>query len=184
MFKTKADRPQWQIVYDRLATMDIDDVVKDADLSELLPDAPEASIRSAFTRAVRQIEDDRKRTFARVRLVGYRMVAANEHEGLARGQHKKAKRSLRRAIRKTQSADRSLLNHEERRRVDAIEENLANQARMIRRLESQVERLDEGLKTARREQRTSAAAVSERLDSLSALLARHGITEEVGTSAT
>ena len=172
MFEVKGDRPQWQTIYERLSTMDIGETVKDTDLSALLPDAPEASIRAAFWRAVREMEDEHKRSFTRVRLTGYRMVQATEHERLARDQHKKAKRRMNAAMRKARSADRSLLDTEARRRIDAIEDHLGRQSEMIRRLEAQQE------KTAARVARTEkdSANLADRLDRLTDLLNRHGIT--------
>lgn len=178
MFETKGDKAQWVTVYEHLQTLSIDDVVKDADLAALLPDAAESSWRSAFYRAVRELERADKRTFDRVRLVGYRMVAAAEHERLARGQHRKAGRRLKAAWSKAHSADRTQLNADDRKRIDAVELNLSQQRDMIRRLESRVERLDEDLKGARREQRTDAAVLSDRVDRLADLLQRHGITED------
>jgi hypothetical protein len=151
--------------------MDIGDVIKDPDLLALLPDAPEASVRGAFWRAVREMEDEHKRSFTRVRLVGYRMVQATEHERLARDQHKKAKRRMTSALRKAHSADRSLMDAEARRRIDAIEDHLGRQREMIRRIEAQQE------KTAARVARTEkdSAALADRIDKLTDLLDRHGI---------
>lgn len=179
MFEVKGDRPQWQTVYERLSTMDIGDVIKDVDLFDLLPDAPEPSVRGAFWRAVREMEDERKRSFTRVRVTGYRMVEATEHERLARDQHKKAGRRMTSALRKAHSADRSLMDSEARRRIDAIEDHLGRQKEMIRRLEAQQE------KTAARVARTEkdSAELTDRLDRLSDLLDRHGITDAASGAA-
>ena len=174
MFETKGDRPQWSVIYDRLAVMEIGEVIKDEELFGLLPDAPEGSVRGAFWRAVQQIEDDLHRSFDRVRTVGYRMVDAPEHERLARLQHKKAKRRLKAAIRKARSADRSRLTPDERRRLDAIEDHLARQQEMIRRLDARVEKTEQ--RTARNEKDT--ARLADRLDALRDLLRRHGITDD------
>lgn len=171
MFDVKGDRPQWRTVYEYLATMQIGDVVKDTDLFALLPDAPEGSVRGAMWRAVKEMEDEHKRSFTRVRLVGYRMVEAAEHERLARAQHKKAKRRLSSAVRKAHSADRALLSQDQRHRIDAIEDHLGRQAEMIRRLEARQSKTDE--RVARTEK--DSAQLSDRLDELTALLQRHGI---------
>lgn len=178
MFDVKGDRPQWRTIYEHLAALHPGDVVKDAELRGLLPDAPEASVRSAFSRAVREAEAELSRSFCRVRLVGYRMVAANEHERLARGHHKRAKRQLRTAKRKASSADRSLLTREERARIDGVELNLARQIEMTARLESRVSRVEDELKAARRQQSSESAELSDRVDKLASLLERHGITEK------
>jgi len=177
MFKPKADRPQWQAIYDRLAHMSIGDVVTDEQLAALLPDAPEGSVRSAYARAVREIEDNDKRTFARVRKVGYRMVEAAEHEGLARRQHRSAKRRIASAGRKVRSADRSQLTPEQRRRFDAMEVHIKAQADMTRRLEARMERVEAAVKNTRREAKTDVAELSGRLDRLTELLTRHGIDQ-------
>lgn len=178
MFETKADRPQWAIIYDRLASMQIGETIKYDELTGLLPDATIETIRGAFYTAVRHIEDDMQRTFDNVRTVGYRMVDAPEHERLARSQHKKAKRRLKSAFRKARSADRSRLDPDQRRRLDAIEDHLGRQQDMIRRLDARVTAVETEVKSTKRQQKQDAAAVSERLDKLAALLERHGITDK------
>lgn len=183
MFAPKGTTAQWEVIYARLAEMSIGDEVKDAELFALLPDAPEASVRSAFHRAVRQVEDDMRRTFARIRNVGYTMVEASEHERLARRQHKFAKRRLKAATRKLHSADRALLSPEQRRRFDALEDHLARQAEMIRRLDERQARTEQEIKTLRRTTKADLAAVSEHATeaakaAVTELLARHGITGE------
>jgi hypothetical protein len=174
MFDIKGDRPQWQTIHERLSTMDIGDVIKDNELTALLPDAAATSISGAFWRAVREIETDKHRTFDRIRTIGYRMVNATEHAGLARRHHKKAKRQLRTAERKAHSADRSRLTREECQRIDAIELNLSRQREMTARLESKVHR-------EIRERKAGEAHLSERVDELAKLLARHGITDQTTT---
>jgi chromosome segregation ATPase len=174
MFKPRGDRPQWEIVYDRLVSMRVGEVIKDEELFGLLPDSPEGSVRGAFWRAVKQVEDDHRRTLDRVRTVGYRVVEAREHEGLARRQQKKARRRLKSAIRKAHSADRSKLTLEERKRLDAVEDHLNRQAEFIHRLETRVEKTE--ARTARTEKDT--AVLADRIDELKALLKRHGIDDE------
>jgi uncharacterized coiled-coil protein SlyX len=170
MFETKGDRAQWIVIYDHLATLQIDEIVKDETLFSLLPDAPEASVYGAFRRAMREMETGHQRTFDRVRTVGYRMVHPRETERLARGQQTKAKRRLKSAQDKAHSADRSMLDHAEKQRIDALELNLAQQRDMIRRL-------DRGLKVERLERKAETADLTERMDALAALLAKHGITD-------
>jgi hypothetical protein len=181
MFDVKGDRPQWQVVYEYLSAMRIGDVLKYSELFGLLPDASENTVRGAFYRAVKQCEDELRRTFANVRTIGYKMVDAPEHERLARGHHLKAKRQLRKSKRKVVSADRSRLTREERVRLDAMELNLAKQIEMTNRLSDKVTRIEEDLKAARRQQSSDSAELSERVDKLAALLAKHGIHEVATT---
>lgn len=168
MFEIKGDRPQWRVIYDRLAGMSVGETVADDELYALLPDAPEASVKGAFFRAVKETEDEMHRTFCRVRKTGYRMVEAKEHERLARDQHKRARRRLTAAVRKAHSADRSRLTHEERQRLDAIELHLAQQQDMTKRL-------DRAVKVERVERKAGEALTNERIDELVSLLAKHGI---------
>ncbi len=170
MFETKGDKAQWVVIYEYLATLGIDDVVKHEELAALLPDAPEGSVRSAFHRAVREMEISHSRTFDSVRSVGYRMVHPRETERLARGQQKKSQRRLKSAIDTAHSADRSMLSQHEKQRIDALELHLAQQRDMIRRL-------DRGLKVERLERKAQTADLTERMDQLQALLTKHGITE-------
>lgn len=183
MFEVIGDRPQWRTVYEYLAGMSIGDVVKHDELAGLLPDAPAGSVASALRRAVRECELELSRTFASVRGVGYKMCAAAEHERLARGHHRRAKRQLKSARRKAASADRSQLTREERARIDAIELNLSRQIEMTSRLESRVARVEDELKAARRQQSSESAELSERLDKLARLLERHGIGEKATVEA-
>jgi hypothetical protein len=178
LFETKGSQAQWRTVYDALVRMDIGNTITDEELVALLPDAAEGSVRSAFYRALQEMERERKRSFARVRGVGYRMVQPIEHADLARGQHRKAKRRLKSAHSKAHSADRSLLTQEERQRLDALEINLSRQRDMIARLNGRVEKLDASLKDARRDQKSDAAVLSDRVDRLAELLAKHGIGDK------
>lgn len=181
MFRTKGDVAQWKVLYGYLSLLKVGDQVKDEELIARLPDAAEGSWRSAFFRAVKELEREDKRTFARVRGVGYRMIEAREHEGEARKQHKRARRRLASAHAKVHSADRSRLTPEERQRMDAMELHLAQQQQLTKRLDARVDRLQEDLKEARREHKQDLASVSERVDKLAEQLARAGIAERAST---
>lgn len=174
MFEVKGDRPQWRTVYEKLCTMKIGDVIRDVDLYTLLPDAPEGSVRGAFWRAKQEMQQEHKRSFARVRRVGYRMVQPTEHERLALAQHKKAKRRLRAGWREAHSADRTLLSPEDRRRIDEIEDHLTRHRQMIKRLEVRQNQTDERVAQTEKD----SVHLSDRLDQLTALLQRHGITSD------
>ena len=172
-FKVKYGRPQWVIIYEQLSQMQVGDVLRDEELYGLIPEAPQASMRVAFFRAVRQMELDNHRTFDRVRLVGYRMVEAAEHEGLARRQHRKANRRMKAAVSKARSADRTRLAPEERRRIDAMEDHLARQLDMIKRLDGRVTKVEE--RTASTEK--GHVTLTDRLDRVEDMLRRHGMAE-------
>lgn len=183
MFDVKGAEAQWKTIFGYISSMEIGDEVKYDQLYALLPDAPEGSVKGAIYRAIRQAEEDLSRTLACIRGVGFRMVEAREHEALARGQHLRAKRRLRAARSKLHSADRSRLTPDERRRFDALEDHLARQASMIRRLDERQTRTEQEIKTLRRNTKADLALVSEQAaqaarSAVEELLARHGITGE------
>lgn len=170
MFTARSDRSQWKMIYDNLSQMEIGDVVTLKELLRMVPDAAPSSIRQAFYRAVKEMQATNSRTFEVVRGTGYRMVDANEHEKLARGKHKSAKKQLQKARSIAASADRSRLTPEERRRLDELEHHFARQADMLKRLD------DRQAKTEHRVALTEKdlAAVNDRVDELRSLLERHG----------
>ena len=171
LFQPKGAQAQWKIIFERLSTMDIGDQVTDDELIALLPDAAESSWRGATMRAIKECENELKRSFTRVRYVGYRMVHAREHEVLAAQQRTRARRRLTAGQRKAHAADRSMLTAEERRRIDAVEMNMAQQADMLKRL-------DKGLKVERQERKAETAQLAEDVASmktqLEELLTKHG----------
>lgn len=171
LFQPKGAQAQWKTIFERLSTMDIGQQVTDEELIALLPDAAEGSWRGATLRAIKECETELKRSFTRVRNVGYRMVHAREHEQLVTQQRTRARRRLTAGQRKAHAADRTLLSPEERRRMDALEMNMAQQADMLKRL-------DRGLKTERQERKAETAQLAEDVASmktqLEALLSKHG----------
>lgn len=171
MFETKGERPQWEIVYDRLAGMEIGEVISYEDLMKILGASSVAGVRTPFYKAVREIEDQKKRTFDVVKGVGYRMVETPEHEGLARRHHKKARRSLTRSVRKMHSADREKLSPEMRRAFDKIEDHLRWKLDVMNRRVSKVEDRQAVIEK-------DTATVSDKLDRMMDLLRRHGITDD------
>lgn len=179
LFTPKNGVAQWRTVYEHLITLNVEDIVTDETLSSLLPEASEGSVRPAFYRAVREMETERSRTFTRIRNVGYRMVEAREHEGLAHDQHKKARRRLKAAGRKLLSADRSRLTADEKARFTALEIHVSQQQDMLRRLSVKQAAMQQvQVKTS-----GDVAAISEQVERLTTLLERHGITSETKASA-
>lgn len=178
LFEPKNGVAQWRTVYEQLITMNVEDVITDETLTSLLSDAAEGSIKPAFHRAVREMETERSRSFIRVRNVGYRMVEAREHEGLAQDQHRKARRRLKAAGRKLISADRSRLTADEKARFTALEIHVSQQQDMLRRLSvKQTELQKVQVKTS-----GDVAELSGKVDRLTSLLNRHGIGVDAAVS--
>lgn len=170
-FEVKGDRAQWRVVYDRIRYMTIGDVVTDDELKAVLPETSWASIVSAMNRAIREVEQQLHRTLERVRLTGYVMVEAREHERLGRKHHKRAKRQITKARQKIASADESLLTPEERKRFRALEDHLRRHQSMIRRLDDKVEKLDQEQARTQKD----LLEKDDRLELIENILRRHGI---------
>lgn len=177
MFEIKGDQAEWRIIYAKALTLNVDDVLTYEDLNDLL-DREFLISRSPIYRAITELEKVDSRTLANVKGVGFRVAAANEHEGLARVHHKRSRRQLRKAVGKAASADRSALTPEERKRIDGLELSLRQHSQMIRRLEQRDEHRAAEIKALRREKNSDVAELSERVDRLAELLNRHGIEPE------
>lgn len=179
LFTPKNGVAQWRTIYEHLVTLSVSDVITHEQLAGLIPEAAESSIRQAFYRAVKELEDENSRTFASVRGVGYRMAEAREHEGLAQNHHRRSRRQLGRAKRKLVSADRSRLTADEKARFTALEVHVSQQQEMLRRLSAKQTAMQQvQVKTS-----GDVAAISEQVERLTTLLERHGITSDTKASA-
>jgi uncharacterized coiled-coil protein SlyX len=171
MFKVKGHQSQWKTIYENLSRMEIGDVVTLKELAAMLPGVPAGSVRPAFYRAQKEMQLKRSRTFSAVRGVGYRMVESREHESLARGKHKSAKKQLRKAQLIAASADRTRLTQEERRRLDELEHHLARQSDMLRRLDARQERTEHRVALTEKDM----LHLNDKVERMESLLKRHGI---------
>lgn len=178
-FTPKGAVAQWRTVYEHLITLSVGDVITHEQLAGLIPEAAESSIRQAFYRAVKELEDENSRTFASVRGVGYRMAEAREHEGLAQNHHRRSRRQLGRARRKLISADRSRLTADEKSRFTALEVHVSQQQAMLRRLSAK----QQAMQTVQVQTNADVVEVKEQVSKLAALLERHGITSDTKVGA-
>lgn len=170
-FSPRGDRPQWQVVLDLLEDKQIDDVITYDELNEALDVEDFRKNRSPIYKAAAVWGEMRKRALAPVNNVGYRVVDAPEHELLARAQHRKSKRALRRGRTLITNADRTRLTPEDRVRFDHMEETLGRHEDMIRRLEGRQTRTEKAL----RETRVASEATEAKVSAIEETLKRHGI---------
>lgn len=186
LFEPKNGVAQWRTIYEHLLTMNIDDVVTDEMLASLLPDAAPGSIRSAFDRAMREMETERSRTFDRVRKVGYRMVEAREHELIAQRHHKRSRRQLKKSRQKLVSADRSRLTADEKTRFTALEVHVSQMQEMTHRLSATQQDMQKvQVKTSGDVALLAEenAEIRAKVERLAAQLERAGITSDTKASA-
>jgi hypothetical protein len=161
MFETKTGKAQWEVVAEVLETKNIGDIVTDF---------PEASLNGVVWHAIRKYRDH-KRTFERVRKVGWCMVKASEHSRLARKQQVKSVRRLTEAKSIAGSADLSLLDPEQRRSIQAQFLHLSQLHDQVSR---RVDRLDRRVGVVEKEQ----VSTEDKVERLADLLRRHGITDD------
>lgn len=162
MFDTIGERARWRDVYDRLASMEIGDLLTYEELTEITG-TPLDQARSDFDRAKKELETNNSRTMANVRKTGYRMVEAVEHIDLARHHQKKARRQIVRAKRRAHSADRARLGHEDRARVDTMENNLALQETILRRTVKRLDAVEVETKREKRQRREAETMLEARI---------------------
>jgi hypothetical protein len=171
MFETKSGKAQWEIVLAVLSTKNIGDVVKDDEiLLALGPGFPAHSLSNVVNKAIREFRAN-KRTFERVRKVGWRMVEATEHSRLARKQQVRGRRRLRDAVSISASTDLSLLSPEQRRTQRVEELHLR---RLYDALSRRVDKVEDRVGTVEK----ATVSTDEKLDRLTDLLRRHGISDE------
>lgn len=182
-FEPLGEQAEWKIVYAKLRTLGVDQVISYETLTDLLGRRFEDD-RNPIYRATRELEETDHKTVENVRGRGYRVIHPSEHEKLAKGHVRKSHRQLKKAGGKVASADRSALTPEERRRLDALEANIKATHGAVLALNRKVSDHDEALekiradaKKDRRSTREDVAEVSEKVDRLAALLERHGITQ-------
>jgi hypothetical protein len=149
-FEPKGDVARWVLIYEGLRDLDPDTVVTYEELSEW------AGInirldRSPVRRAEKELLDKHQRALTNEREVGYRVMHASEHGGAARYQTKKANRRIRTAIDLLTKADRNELTPQQGQVYDAQAGALQAVSDITRRLSRRQDRLEEGLKAARKE---------------------------------
>lgn len=170
MFEPGPGLSESDVIYARLCELDVGDVLGYGELDEMLGREFRRS-RSPFYVASRRYGRARHRALVPVPNVGYRVVDAPEHELIARKHHKKSRRSLNRSRFAVETADRSRLSAEDVRRFDELEQTIARQQDMIRRLDLRQGRVEKTLEVTAERQSVSEARLAE----LEAAMRRHGL---------
>lgn len=182
-FKPTGAEAQWRTVYRNIHQLPVNAMVTMDYLRELLPNAAEGSIRTAFHRAMKEMEIVDQRSFVTEWGVGYRVASAKEHEGLAKRQQRFARRRVENGLRKAASADRSQLTSDEVRRLSALEDHLRRSQSFLKQLERRADQPDAVEKAAARAvsqvPKQALAVTEDGLNDLYSLLARYGIKREL-----
>lgn len=182
-FKPVGAESQWRTVYRNIHQLPVGAMVTMDDLKEMLPKAPENSLRAAFHRAMKEMENVDQRSFVTEWGVGYRVASAAEHEGLARRQQLSARRRVDTGIRKAQSADREQLTPAERQRLSQLEDHLRRSRSFLRQLERRADDVNAveaaAAKAVAQPPKTELAMAEDGLEKLYALLERNGIKRDL-----
>lgn len=185
LFEPLGVKAEWRIVYDRLKSLKVDEVITYQELSDLLG-RPFVNDRAPYYRAKQELERNDSKTLANVSGRGYRVVHPTEHERLAKGHVRRSHRQLTKAKDRVDSADRKGLTPEERRRLEAMSVHLSSLHAVVQRLNRTVSEHDERLakiredmKADRRGTQEDLASLSEKVEYVTSLLERHGVKESL-----
>lgn len=183
MFEARGRESQWRTIYRNIHELPVGSMVDMDTLRKLLPDAPDGSIRTAFHRAMKEMELVDQRSFVTEFGVGYRVASAAEHEGLAKRQQKFARRRVETGLRKAASADRTQLTSDEVRRLSALEDHLRRSRSFLKQLERRAEDTNAveaaAAKAVAEPPKVAFAMAEDGLEKLYALLERNGIKREL-----
>lgn len=180
-FEPVGAEARWRSVYQLAAGQPVDTILT----YEQLDKATGSDIREQrdpVAKAARMLERDQRRTLVVVRNQGYRIAAADEHEGLARKRQRRARKQVSTGLSILRGTRRSELEPEAAKRIDAYELTLSAHEDMLRRLDRRVQRQEEGLRDVRRRSNETDADHDERIARLEALMQRSGLSDETTAS--
>jgi hypothetical protein len=180
-FEVAGEQPQWLTVYEFLGRLQpqINDTVTFEEFEEACG-LDVRKNRSPWYKAANLWCRENHRAFVPVVGVGYRVARATEHEILARKQHRKSRRSLRKGLQVIRNTDHSELSPADRARFQRIESEMSRQSDAIRRLDLRQDRMQQALEEGRRAQeavRREQEQLRATVDRLEHTLRHHGLDE-------
>ncbi|MCX4596104.1 hypothetical protein OG819_42585 [Streptomyces sp. NBC_01549] len=170
-FEAVGDLARWRTIYDALKPLNVDDVLtyeQAAEVLELNAVTDRSTIQAAVRRAARTFETVDKHALVAVPNVGYRVVRADEHVVLARGQQRRSSRALTRGHSKVVNIDLNGLSPEVRALTEATARALSLQMDFNRRFDVRQQRLESVVSEVSERTERSEAEIAE----LKARLAR------------
>ncbi|MFL3869241.1 hypothetical protein LT966_21820 [Streptomyces griseobrunneus] len=160
---------RWRTVYKLLTRQNVGDTVtyqQLADALDLHPKRDRTTIQAAVRRASQDFEERDKHALTAVANVGYRVVEAHEHLGLARKQQRKAGRALANGHSKVINVDFTGMDPEVRKAFEVTGRAFSLQMDFNRRFDVRQKRLESVVQeTSQRTDRNEAeiAELKERL---------------------
>lgn len=172
-FEPHGDRARWRIVYeDLLVNHDENDLVTYEQLGEALDLDPETDrhmIQMAVRRAAKELEEADKQALDAVPNVGYRIVYAVEHMGLARRQQRRSHRALASGKSKVVNVDLTGLEPEARKAFEVMAQAFALQMDFNRRIDVRQKNLEQATRAVTERQARTEAELAELRERLARL---------------
>lgn len=144
-FEPVGEMARWRTVYDMLKLLAVDDVITYEAVGEALelhPVRDRNTIQNTVRHAGRTFEKVDKHALVAVPNVGYRVVRADEHVVLARGQQRRASRALARGHSKVVNVDLRGLSPEVRALTEATARAFSMQMDFNRRFDVRQSKLE------------------------------------------
>jgi hypothetical protein len=174
MFEPAGAEARWRSVYQLASGQPVGTLITYEQLDEATGSDVRAH-RDPIFKASRVLEREDRRTLVVEKNRGYRIAAANEHEGLARKRQRRAWRQAKTGLSILRGTRRDELDSDAVRRLDQYENTLSSHEDMLRRLGRRVQRQEDGLRDVRRQSSETAADHDERLARLETLIQRAGL---------
>lgn len=156
---------RWQTIYKYIKELPVSGVLEYTEIEQMLA-LPIDKARPSVYKAIRELEAQDSRTMENVQGVGYRVVHANEHERLVRGDVYAMKRRANRALRKTIYVRREDLDREQQTRLDDMQLHLMKTDDMLNRINERKQRRAPSEQALHREMKEVSAIMSDRLEKL------------------
>lgn len=175
-FQPAGDKARWRIIYDVLTTKNVGDTVGYDELGEALdldPVEDRHTIQLAMRRASKNSEVEDKRALEAVPNQGYRIVEAEEHLRLARGQQERAGRALGRGQSKVVNVDFNGMDPEVRKAFETVAVAFSMQMDMLRRTDIRQNKLEDVLAEVGRRGERSEEEIAELRERLERIEAEH-----------
>lgn len=173
---------RWHSLYEKISTMNVDEVLGYNDIIALLgfdANTEINSVRTYMYKAIQVLERNQQRTMECVRGVGYRVIAANEHPRVVAGYMRSMRSKGKKALSKATNVRLDELTQEERRSLADMQLQLSKHEEMLRRLDGRVSVTEKLTKDVWRESKESNAAMAERLAVLEDRIAQLSERSEV-----
>lgn len=161
LFEPIGDISRRQLIIDTVGDRAEGDLIKYADLAALLDTDDRTLMQQAVNAAKPGMECAHRKAVVAVRNVGYRIVHASEHLGLARTHQQKSLRQLRRSRSKVDNVDFGKLTDGERAAVTLAATAIGLQLDYMRRNDIRSSRIEKTVETVQSTQERSVSEIAE-----------------------